>query len=252
MKRIADVNADDIEAISQEVRALSGFATAEEVAQAFVGIVYGHFPESLVLLRAFVTVPLMELPPPNQQFIARRGSETGTSHLINDRTPVLSLLGTRGRQGDWNDRRKSRRFSGIPLSSGEFVASLPMLSRLFKNMSFDLDLIDEWSTKVLSRDGLDEFSGALYVRDAGMDKDEQGRMIIPAQDFVAEHDVRTVFGFGNGYADHPALVTVFAFTGETLEESVVRLFAPLVEAFKSVSAEQVRRGHVFLEKSQGV
>jgi hypothetical protein len=252
MKRIVDVTADDIDAISREVRALSGLDTAEEVAQAFVGVVYEYFPESLVLLRAFATIPLMELPPPNQQFIAKRGSETGTKHLINDGTPVLSLLGTRGRQGDWNDRRKSRRFSGIPLSSGEFVASLPMLSRLFKSMSFNLNLIDEWSTRILLRGGLDEFSGVLYVRDAGTDKDEQGRKIIPAQDFVAENNVRTVFGFGSGYEDHPTLVTVFAFTGETLEEPVVRRFAPLVEAFKSVSAEHVRRGHIFLEKVQGV
>ena len=248
MKRLSEATPDDFRRLLDRVGGLPGFASAEEAAQAFVGILYDYFRESLVLLRLFTTVRYSELTAPDRQFVDRRGIDTGTAHLITGITPIFTLLGTRGRDADWNERRESQHFRCIPLASTAFVASLSMLSMQFKSVGFDLDLIDDWNAALTARGRADEYTGMLYVRDAGVDKDEQGRMIVPKHDFVSANNVRTVLGFGSGYASHPTLVTLFAFTLENIEKSTIEPLAPLLEAYMSMSEKLVGQGRIFRQE----
>ncbi len=55
-----------------------------------------------------------------------------------------------------------------------------------------------------------------------------------AQDFVAEHNIRTVFGLGGSYLNG-SFVTVIIFTRETIEQSKVESFMSLVNTFKSAT-----------------
>lgn len=245
MNTLSEATTTDYEVILKKVQSLPGYPTVEETAQAFIGEIYDHFTDSLVLLRIFASVPYGSLQCETRRFVEKRAADTGNSHLLGDRTPVLALLGTRGRQPDWNERRKSQRFRCIPLLSTAFVASLSMLSMQFARMNFDLSLIDSWEEKIAAAGRADGFRGMLYARDAATDKDERGRMIVPMQDFVAEHQVRTALGFGTGYENHPTLLTMFAFTSETIEQERVEPLSGLLDAFRDISGNLVREGRFF-------
>ncbi len=245
MKTIVDATDADFQALYEKASLLKNNATAEPTAQEFVNLLYDYFEESLLLLRAFVTVPYSKLPLYEREFVNNKAAQTQTSHLINDNTPILTLLGTRGQQDGWNDRFKSEKFMCIPMPSSEFVASLSMLAKLFQVMKLDLRMFDEWNNGTLTTSGLADISGLLYVKDAGIDKDELGRMIIPAQDFVSQYNCKTVFGYGIGYPEYPAFMTIFAFTKEVIDESKVRKFTPLVEAYKQMTARPVKECSIF-------
>ena len=244
-KRVSEAIAEDFEGLSRGMDELAGCACTQAAAQRFVELLYGRFGGSLVLLRLFITVRYDALPEEDRLFVDGRGEATNTSHLIHGATPVFTLLGTRGKSPEWNDRRTSQHFRCIPLASTAFVASLSMLSRQFESVGFNLGLIDDWKAKVVSTGRADRYRGLLHIQDAGSDRDAQGRMIVPKQEFVAANGVRTTFGFGSGYAGHPTLVTLFAFTGETVEKSAAEPFANLLEGFISSTEPLVRQGRIF-------
>lgn len=244
-KRISDARAADFEALRQEIEEIAGYTCTQAAAQRFVDLLYGRFSGSLVLLRLFITVRYDELPQEEQLFVDARGQATSTSHLIHGATPIFALLGTRGKRPEWNDRCQSQHFRCIPLASTAFVASLSMLSRQFESVGFDLGLVDDWETKVVSTGRADRYRGLLYIGDAGVERDSQGRMIVPKQDFVAANNVRTTLGFGSGYAGHPTMVTLFAFTDEAVERSSVEPLANLLEGFITSTESLVRQGRIF-------
>jgi len=93
---------------------------------------YDEFEESIVLARLFATVPFGELPAYNQEFVNKLADSTGITQLINDKTYILSLLGTHGVEENWNARLNSQGHIGIPLASADFIDSIPMMSRLLK------------------------------------------------------------------------------------------------------------------------
>lgn len=250
-RRLPDATPADYEGLLAEMQGIAGCSCAQEAAQDFVDRLYGRFRDSLVLLRLFITVPYDRLPEEDRCFVDGRVRATNTSHLIQGATPVFTLLGTRGKKPEWNDRRASVHFRCIPLVSTAFVASLSMLSRQFESVGFDLGLIDAWESKVAATGRADQFRGMLYIRNAGTDRDAQGRMIVPRQEFVAESAVRTTLGFGSGYARHPTLVTLFAFTNETVERSAVEPFANLLEAFISSTESLVGQSRFFSGSNSG-
>lgn len=244
-RRLSDVIPADYEELQSEIQRIAEYNCAQEAAQKFVDIVYKRFCDSLVLLRLFTTVRYDRLPEEDRLFVDGRGRATGTSHLIHDATPIFTLLGTNGNRPEWSDRRASAHFRCIPLASTAFVASLSMLSRQFDSVGLDLSLIDDWETKVTSTGRADQFRGILHVGDSATEKDPQGRMVVPKQDFVAACGVKTSLGFGSGYANHPTLVTMFAFANEYVEPDVVRPLTTLLDRYMNISEELVRQGRVF-------
>jgi hypothetical protein len=244
-KQLTAATIADYEELRVKFGELDGSDCVQDVAQRFVDTVYERFSDSLVLLRLFTTVRYDELPEEDRLFVDGRGRDTNTSHLIRSATPVFALLGTRGAKREWSDRRASAHFRCIPLASTAFVSSLSMLSRQFESVGLDLSLIDAWEAKVTATGRADQFRGMLYIGDAGIDKDSQGRMIVPKQDFVAASGVKTTLGFGSGYAGHPTLVTLFAFTNEYIEPAVVRPMAILLDRYLNASEELVKQGRVF-------
>jgi hypothetical protein len=245
MKKLSAATPADFDMLKSATAKLADCGTLQSVAQAFVENVYTHFQESLVLLRLFSSVPYSALPLCEKQFLDKKSLDSGSFHLFRPDTPVLTLLGTRGQREEWNDRSNSQSFRCIPLLSSRYVETLPMLSMQLRKMNFELRLLDTWESTVLAQGRADEYTGTLHVRDAAVDQDAQGRMVVPRQDFVSGNGVKTALGFGAGYRNHPTIITLFAFTNETVEESAVENFSVLLQSYLSVSEHALTKGSLF-------
>jgi hypothetical protein len=68
------------------------------------------------------------LPPENQHFVDELARNKGVASEITAKTPVLSLLGTQ----EWKRRgmTASRKVTSVFPDLGEFLDSIPMISRL--------------------------------------------------------------------------------------------------------------------------
>lgn len=240
----------DIEDLLNETRNITNSDYLQDSAQKFMDRIFERFSDSLVLLRLFITLRYDQLTQEDRRFVGSRGLATNTSHLIHDGTPIFTLLGTRGEKPEWNDRKDSSLFRCIPLSSTAFIASLSMLSRQFECVGLDLDYIDTWETSVVSTGSANQFRGTLYIRDAATDKDAQGRMLVPKQDFVIANGVKSVFGFGSGYSNYPSLVTLFAFTKKDFAENALEPLTDLLEAFVTSTESLAGHERFFAEKTQ--
>jgi hypothetical protein len=237
--RISEVTSREVNELFRESASIRGQSAVQGVAQKFTELLYQRFEDSLVLIRLFATVPFGGLPPANQDFVKKLAESARISEALKEGTMVLSLLGTSGRLPEWNDRHMSKGHVGIPLVSSKFVDSIPMISRLLKEIGLDLDWIDNWGAKIVSKGFLSRSTGMFYVADACSAEDQDKRKIISAQDFVSAHDVKSVFGFGSGFHANPTLVTIIAFTGETLSNSTVRPLITVMEGFKRAAMGSV-------------
>jgi hypothetical protein len=153
-------------------------------------------------------------------------------------------MGTSGARPEWNDRTASRGHLGIPLASAEFVGAIPMIARLLSEFGLDIVGLGEGGATIV-RSKVGNLSAMFYVADARTETDDQGRLIISAQDFVAEHGVRTVFGFGGAYMLERSYVAVILFAREAVEPERARELAPLSSALKAATLRLVDQGRFF-------
>lgn len=219
----------------------------EEAAQAVVDTLNSEYSESIVLARLFATVPFNKLPPVNQAFVSHLAHTFNVGNLLENDTLVLSLLGTRGENPDWNDRRNSQGHVGIPLVSESFIDKIPMMSRLLKEIGMDLAWINSKNTSMVI-DAVGRTSGIFYVEDAHTATDQQNRKIIAAQDFVNSFRVNTAFGLAGKYATSNVFVTLIVFCREILARSQAALFSSIITGYKANTMSLVGRGAYF--KSQ--
>jgi len=242
---LSHMTSAEIDAVFRKAAAIRGLPAVEGIAQRFTQMFYTRFEEALVLARIFATIPMGRLPQSSQAFVSRLAASAGVSDQVNDDTMVLSLLGTSGTLPEWNDRHRSKGHTGIPLASGKFVDSIPMISRLLKEIGMDLDWIDNWDTKIVSKGFLSRSTGMFYVGDARTAEDESGRKIIASQEFVDLNGVKTAFGFGIGFLDSPTLLVLIAFARESIDEAVVRSLIPVMGGLKRAVMEDVLKGNFF-------
>jgi hypothetical protein len=214
--------------------------SVEAAAQHAADFVYKAFKEKIVLSRVYGVVPYSALPAFNKSFVDKNFGAKGVP--LRPETPILSLLGTCGVKPQWCDRRQSAGHVGIPLVSAAFVDSIPMLARLLSDLGAKINWPDK-PTSGLSA-AVAEWSGVFHVPDAKVSVDQKGRNIIPAQDFVAEQSVKTVFGLGGSYTNGSFFAMIF-FTNEDLPKQAAERFMPLVTTFKAATAETVAQGKVF-------
>jgi hypothetical protein len=222
---------DHIKAVRSRIEDRRSLAAA---AQAMAEAVFSTFGESLALVRVFAIVPFGELPGASQGVVRALMRERGVERLLAPQTPVLSLMGTQGIRPEWNDRLLSRGHMGIPLASAEFVGAIPMIARLLAEFGLDIEGIEGEGARIV-RSKVGNLSGMFYVADARTEADEQGRLIISAQDFVEEHGVRTVFGFGGAYMLERSYVAVILFARESIDAERARELAPLSSALKAAT-----------------
>lgn len=232
MLSIGAVNQRQVEDLEARLKkGLAGVSYLDDAAQKLTDLVFDELQPSLALARVYVTVPYGRLPSTNKAFVDALAEAKQIKSSVKPETLVLSLVGTRGARPAWNDRRQSQGHVGIPLATASFVESIPMVSRLLVELGLGLDWVDKSDVGILARAAGDGVGGVFFVEDAATATDKKGRKIIPAQDFVAENGVKTVFGVGTTFVDG-TLATMILFTREKLARTQADLFAPLMRAFK--------------------
>lgn len=188
--------------------------------------------EPTALARVYAILPYRELPADVRGFVDELAGAPPPST-----TRVLTLMGTAGRRPEWCDRRQSLGHQGIPLISASFVEAIPMLSRLLKELGFDLAWLDT-AQDVFARKLIGGFNGIFYVADAKTARDANGRLVIPAVDFVAAENVETVFGMGGTNPDGTVLAWIVFTSAKVPRATVERLTSLLTmlkgETFRAV------------------
>lgn len=227
-------------------RAIHGAATLEAAAQQYTKTVYEALSDSLALLRIFATVRRCDLPDNNRRFVDELAASAGASEQLTDDTLVLSLLGTMGVEPDWCVRQESQDHMGIPLISQGFVAQIPMIARMLKQLGVDLEWVDRTDTAIVGKT-LGVQSGTFYVADAATAVDSQGRKIIAAQDFVGRHEIKTVFGIGGGYVGTSVYVTIIGFCRELVEQAHVEALRAHIDRFKAETQQLATHGRIFAD-----
>jgi hypothetical protein len=157
---------------------------------------------------------------------------------------VLCLLGSRGERPQWNRRTTSRGHLAIPLVGPDFVAAIPMIARLLKDLGVAVLGVEGGASRLVTRT-VGALSSVFYVEDAATARDEHGRAIIGDQDFVRESGVRSVFASGGAYTLERSFVVLVAFAREHVPRPVAERFAPLASVFKTGTMGLVDAGRLF-------
>ena len=219
--------------------------TLEDAAQELVASLQEKFDESVVIARAFLTVPYGSLPPKNREFVQKLAESAGAAADLKPATPVLSLIGTYGQETDWRDRRKSKGHVGIPLISSSFVDAIPMISRLLKELGVPMTWVDSHDSEIIAKT-MDPSGGLFFVDDATEATDRQGRKIIAAQDFVSAYSVKSVFGTGGVYPGGQ-IVVIVAFCRDAFTRAAAERFLELNSWFRSKTDSIVQETKIFSE-----
>jgi hypothetical protein len=225
--------------------ALVSEPSLERAARRCVDAFYDAFQESVVLLRAFLTVAFETLPPFQRAFVERLAAAHDAAEQLGAATPVLSLLATRGVEPYWNDRRSSQGHVGIPFLNSRFITGVPMVAALLKELGLSLDWIDRQDAGMLKR-ALGRSTGLFLVEHASSATDTLGRKIISAQDFVERYGIESVFGAGGAYFGGQILVYI-AFCRHHVPRSVAHRYTGLVNFFKARTLALATPGRIFDE-----
>ena len=90
--------------------------------------------------------------------------------------------------------------------------------------------------------------GSFYVADPTNATDELGRKIIPAQDFVADYAVRSIFAVGGVTFGGAVFVLIF-FSGDPVESRTARAFMPVISQVKGLLISRCSMSRVFLPEA---
>lgn len=217
--------------------------TIAAAGQRCTDLLFEKFGESVALTRVFLTLPYEKMPAADQEFVMNLARAKGVDQNLSPKTPVLSLLGTRGQEQAWNDRRKSKGHLGIPLVSADFVQGIPMISRLLRDLGVSMEwLTGDGGVQVETRGTL---SGVFYVDDAATTLDAQRRNVIADQAFVKNYKVKSVFAVGGQYILQRMCVILIVFAKDSLSKSEAAAFLPIANLFKSLTVNAASQGHVY-------
>jgi hypothetical protein len=243
---LARLSPPEVQTLRTRIRAATApLSCAQASCQRIAELLYGEFRETVPLVRVYLTVPFSNLPKFNQDFVSSLASGNGVGALLKPGTPVLSLVGTCGKEPKWNAYVSSQGHVGIPLVGSEFVDSIPMISRLLMELGVGLRWLDAPTGGVNTQLTAAALSGKFYVENAATSVDDRGRKIIPAQGFVEQYGIRSVFGVGGTYLSPSDLLAVIFFTREQLEIAQLDPFMQLLTGIKAATARTVLRHEIF-------
>jgi hypothetical protein len=229
--------------LKKRTATISNLPTLEEAAQTFVEGLYADFGTA-VLVRLYTTVRYAQLPQTNKAFADNIAESASVQDQIGPDTDILCLMGTHGKRAAWCNRLQSKGHLAIPLVSPKFVQKIPMIARLLGEFGIGTDWLNAQDKGSIIAKSMGKMATVFYVPNAATFRDSLNRLVIPVQDFVAENNVKTVFGVGGAYANG-SICTVLFFVSETLDRSVVDRFLPVVNFFKYSTTSAVMSGRLF-------
>ena len=211
--RLDAIGVDDVIALNAALREAAAPATTmAEAAHAITSLVHRQLvlddlAPGCALVRLYTTV---------------RDAGSGDA----DQHPHLVLLGTSGDLPAWNDRTQSAAHAAIPLDRADILAArAPMIAGLLSELGIDIDSFVELT-------GGD--ARLIHHQDYGIFHVEQaaGSPLIPAQDFVREHGIRSVVGCGGGLPSGEVFVLVL-FSKVDLDVDAASLFRTVAFGIKA-------------------
>lgn len=229
------LSVDDIVALTSAVRDVAG--ARETMAQAAQAIT-DHLREALVLRDGSSACALVRLYTTLRGGFLPDGLEQAPAPEDGRLRPYLTLVGTSGTRPAWNDRRLSASHAVIPLDRADILVDrAPMIAGLLSELGVDIDAFVDLE---------DSDAGLIQHQEYGIFHVEcaEGSPLIPAQDFVTEHRIRSVIGCGGGLPSGEvfvlvlfALVDVDARTSELFRTLAFGIKAALVPyTFKVLTA----------------
>lgn len=172
------------------------------------------------LVRCFATIRLGALPADLRQ----RTEASLSDGAIREEVSCLTLLATAGDLPAWNDPAASTGHAVIPLENVESVSRAPMISQLIRQLGLDINMvIAPDSDLFLEADG--RSYGVFHVEEA------LGSESIPAQDFVVQHGITSVLGFG-GLFPSGELFAIILFSKVRITREGANLFRTLALSVK--------------------
>jgi hypothetical protein len=118
-----------------------------------------------------------------------------------------------------------------------------MVARLLKELGVPVPGL-EAGAGLLGRT-LGTLSSIFYVEDAARARDDLGRNIIADQQFVRDHEVRSVFACGGAFMGEKSFAVVLVFSREHVPRAAAERFAPLASILKTGTMSLVESGHIF-------
>jgi len=244
MSRIASYSVENVSALRSRVEGeLKQCESFQQASQKFIDILYEELIASAVLFRVFATVELEKLPEKEKAFVLDLARVRGFLSELKPKTPVVTLLGSRGKRPQWNHRLRSERHLAIPLTSASFIKTIPMVSRLMGDMGTGLEWVQKQERNMIVT-SMGRMARVLYVEDALETRTGDGFDVIPDRSFVKENGVRTVLGLGGAYLN-ATIVAVVLFTSELVPQDRVEKLMPVMHGFKIATMKTVMQGKIF-------
>jgi hypothetical protein len=211
----------------------------EEAARVIVSCLYEQLVDpstgtrNCVLVRFFKTHRYDDLEPELQGF-ARRAA--GDPSAVDPDTRCLTLLASAGDLPEWNLRSTSAGHKAIPLISEEVVRQAPMVWALIQQMGLEVKQVIRPEAGLML-DAEQRTFNVFHVPDA------VGSPLVPAQDFVRAHQVRSVLGFG-GLFPSGDMFSVIMFARVYIPRETAEMFRTLALGIK-LAVLPFLRGQVF-------
>jgi len=244
MPRIGSYSLEDVGALRSRVEeGLKESASFQQACQKFTDILYDELSSSAVLFRVFATVDFEKLPEKERTFALDLAGARGFLAEVQAKTKVVTLLGSRGKRAQWNQRHRSERHLAIPLTSVSFIKTIPMVARLLGDMGTGLAWVQKQERNMVVT-SMGRMARVLYVENALESRTGDGFDVIPDRSFVEENQVRTVLGLGGAYLNG-TIVAVALFTSELVPQDRVERLMPVVHGFKVATMKQVMQGRIF-------
>lgn len=251
-------NESSIEAIEQLKQRIESSLrlcfSLEEAAQKFTNLLFEEFRDSLILVRLFATIPFGQLPESYQRVIVELAENEGIKTLLQEKSLVLTLLGTSGVAEAHHNRLHLKQHLGVPLVSSAFVDSVPMVAQLLKALGFQMGWGDKQAqtTQVngIATETIGFLAGVFYVPNAQQVVDARGNSLLTATNHAAAYniraisEVRTVFGIGGAYIRGPFIAVIF-FSKEELERKKVEELMSLANYFKTATIRLALENRIF-------
>jgi hypothetical protein len=172
----------------------------------------------LALSRVFHSFEYEALPPDIKEAAKKSIRKTPENDSL-----FMTLLGTYGDEPAWQDRKKSHDHKAILLTY-ESLKKIPMMSRVFQQVGFDLGIASSKGAAGMIFSGLKESYGIFHVPEA------QDSPYITDQDFVREYDIRSVFGSAVKLPGNDVSAYI-GFSRAQIDEDRVLYFLPLMSFF---------------------
>jgi hypothetical protein len=243
MAKLHNVDPNTVKQLQENIEAYANGSTLQEAFQKTVSTLYENFKESIVLARIYQLMTYKDLPESDKRFVTNLATNLNIADKIQNESPVLSLMATAGKESKWNNRENSSGHLGIPFISEPFVRGIPMMLALLQATGLEIPGVGKLKADV----AMPFFNqGVFLVEDATKEMDDKGRLIIPAQDFVKEHNVKSVLGFGHAEVLHNTFTVALFFVSDSLDKNnwKIKNFSNLM----TISLKKIAKNYLVAKK----